>query len=262
MRHYEARKSGLQKMKAIVSFLALCVVGVFAATIWGWREMREVDKLRADNEALRQKLAAVETDSQERAKELLAQRKEVQNLQREAREVHKLRGEVNRLRSGADSLAQLQEAQSRLKRENQTLREAARKASARPTGTTFERGTFPKESWEFLGYESPEDALVSAIWTMQQGDPQGYFESLAPAEQERMAQRWQDKTEEEIANKHQSDVAAISGLRVLSRRDISNHEVVLDIYIDVEGRGRMQTVSMQRIGGEWKFAGEAPEETP
>ena len=245
-------------MKAIVSFLALCVACVIAA--WGWRE---AGKLRADNEALRQKLASAETTSQEQVEALQARhQKEVKNLQREAQEVHKLRGEVNRLRSGADSLAQLQEVQSRLKRENQTLREAARKAAARPTETTFERGNFPRESWEFLGYKSPEDALVSAIWTMQQGDPQGYFESLAPAEQERMAERWQDKTEEEIANKHQSDVAPISGIRVLNRRDISDHEVVLDVYIDVEGKGRMQTVSMQRIDNEWKFAGEIPAETP
>lgn len=247
-------------MKAIVSFLTLCVVGVVAAAIWGWRE---AGKLRADNEALRQKLAAVETASQKRAEALQTRhQKEVQNLQREAQEVHKLRGEVNRLRSGAESLAQLQQAQSRLERENQTLREAARKAAIRPTETTFERGNFPRESWGFLGYKSPEDALVSAIWTMQQGDPQGYFESLAPAEQERMVERWQDKTEEEIANKHQSDVAAISGIRVLNRRDTSDHEVVLDVYIDVEGKGRMQTVSMQRIDNEWKFAGEIPAETP
>ena len=248
-------------MKAIVSFLALCVVGVFAATIWGWREMREVGKLRADNEALRQKLAAAETTHRKQAEALQTQhQKEMKKLQRDAQEVHKLRGEVNRLRSGADSLAQLQEVQSRLKRENQTLREAARKAIARPTETTFERGNFPRESWEFLGYKSPEDALISAIWTMQQGDPQGYYESLAPAEQERMAERWQNQTEEEIANKHQSDVAAISGIRVLDRRDISDNEAVLDVYI--EGAGRMQTVSMQRIDNQWKFAGEVPEETP
>ena len=248
-------------MKAIVSFLALCVVGVFAATIWGWREMREVGKLRADNEALRQKLAAAETTYREQAEALQTQhQKEMKKLQRDAQEVHKLRGEVNRLRSGADSLAQLQEAQSRLKRENQILREAARKAAARPTETTFERGNFPRESWEFLGYKSPEDTLVSAIWTMQQGDPQGYYESLAPAEQERMAERWQDKTEEEIARKHQSDVEGVSSIRVLNRRDISDHEVFLDVY--VEGPGRMQTISMQRIDNQWKFAGEAPEETP
>ena len=251
-------QTGLRKMKAIVSFLALCAVGAFAAAIWGWRE---VGKLRVDNEMLRQKLVSAETTHREQAEALQTRhQKEVKNLQREAQEVHKLRGEVNRLRSGADSLAQLQEAQSRLKRENQALREAARKAAARPTETTFERGNFPKESWGFLGYKSPEDALVSAIWTMQQGDPQGYYESLAPAEQERMAERWQDKTEEEIANKHQSDVAAISGIRVLDRRDISDHEVVLDVY--VEGTGRMQTVSMQRIDNQWKFAGEVPEETP
>ena len=244
-------------MKAIVSFLALCVV---ATAIWGWRE---VGKLRADNEALRQKLAAAETASQEQAEALQARhQKEVQSLQRQAQEVHKLRGEVNRLQSGAESLARLQEAQSRLKRENQTLREAARKAAVRPTRARLKQGNFPKENWEFLGYKSPEDALISAIWTMQQGDPQGYFESLAPAEQERMAQRWQDKSDEEIASKHQSDVAAISGIRVLNRRELSDHEVVLDVYIDVEGTGRMQTVSMQRIDNQWKFAGEVPEETP
>ncbi len=250
-----------RRMKTIVSILALGVVGGIAAAIWGWQE---VGRLRITNEALQQKLVAAESTAKESAAALQARhQKEKQRLEQEAREVHKLRGEVNRLRGGADSAARLQEANRQLERENRTLRESATETAAGAAAAAVERDSFPKESWQFLGYASPEDALVSAIWTMQQGDPQSYFESLAPVEQERMARRWQDKTEAEISSKHQSDVAAISGLRVLSRRDVSNHEAVLDVYIEsTEGQGRMETVSMQRIGNEWKFAGSGDEAAP
>ena len=88
---------------------------------------------------------------------------------------------------------------------------------------------------------------------MQQGDPQAYFDSLAPEEQERMSARWEEKSEQEVSDKHQSDVAAISGLQVLNRRDLSQTEVEMDVYID--GVGRMETVSMQRVGEDWKFKG-------
>jgi len=110
-----------------------------------------------------------------------------------------------------------------------------------------------KESWGFLGYTTPEDALVSAIYSMQQGDTQAYFDSLAPEEQERMSERWQEQSETEISDKHQSDVAAIAGLQVLNRRSVTETEVLMDVYID--GPGRMETVSMQLVGEDWKFKG-------
>ena len=112
---------------------------------------------------------------------------------------------------------------------------------------------FPKESWTFAGYNTPENALISAIWAMQQGTPDAYLSSLAPGEQKRMAERWAGKTEAEIAAKHQSDVTPISGIRVLQQEAVDRDSMVMSVYID--GVDRMEKVSMKRINNEWKFGG-------
>lgn len=88
---------------------------------------------------------------------------------------------------------------------------------------------------------------------MREGNPQTYLQSLSPEEQARLAKSWQNKPETEIVAKHQSDVAAITGLRVLDRQTVSPNEVLMNVYI--EGVGRMEKVSMKLIGNEWKFGG-------
>ena len=241
-------------MKALVTGLAVVAVAGVAGSILGWQTMR---RLSAENEALRAQQAALQAEAEAQSETLKKQHQaEVDKLSADVREVHKLRGEVSQLRGGAKAISQLQEANRRLQTENQKLRQesgAPAQESQAGVGTVF-----PKENWEFLGYTTPEDALISAIWTMQQGDPQAYFDSLAPAEQERMAARWEEKSEDEVSEKHQSDVAAISGLQVLNSHQVSETEVVMDVYID--GPGRMESVSMQRIDDEWRFGGYVPKE--
>ena len=63
-----------------------------------------------------------------------------------------------------------------------------------------------REQWSNAGYASPEAALVSAIWSMREGNPKSYLESLSPEEQQRMSKVWEGKTEQEIVAKHQQDV--------------------------------------------------------
>ena len=236
-------------MKAIVSFLVVCAIGGLAGSAFGWKE---IQRLRAENQALKAQAEATSAKAGESLAALeAAHESQVKKLESEAKEVFKLRGEVSQLRGGAKAISQLQEANKKLSSENRSLRASSESATQELGAET--RGNFPKENWEFLGYTTPEDALISAIWSMQQGDPQAYFDSLAPEEQERMSERWEEKSEQEVSDKHQSDVAAISGLQVLTRRDLSETDVEMDVYID--GVGRMETVSMQRVGEEWKFKG-------
>lgn len=236
-------------MKALVTVLAVVAVVGVAGSILGWQEVR---RLSAENEALRAQRSALQDEAKAQSESLKQRHQaEVDKLSADAREVFKLRGEVSQLRGGAQAISQLQESNRRLQTENQKLRQAS--GAPAPEIQAAGGNVFPKESWEFLGYTTPEDALISAIWTMQQGDPQAYFDSLAPAEQERMSARWEEKSETEVSEKHQSDVAAISGLQVLNSRQVSETEVVMDVYI--EGPGRMQSVSMQRLDDEWRFGG-------
>jgi hypothetical protein len=88
---------------------------------------------------------------------------------------------------------------------------------------------------------------------MKEGNPKSYLESLAPEEQARMAKVWENQTEAEIAAKHQSDVSAISAFRIMERQNVSDNEVLLNVYI--EGVGRMEKVAMKRVGNVWKFGG-------
>ena len=88
---------------------------------------------------------------------------------------------------------------------------------------------------------------------MKEGNPKTYLESLAPEEQARMSKVWENKSEAEIAAKHQSDVAAISGMQILGRKAISADEIQMNVYI--QGPDRLEIVSMKQIDGQWKFGG-------
>ncbi len=235
---------------AIPVFLALAGIA-FGALQW-----TTAKALRAENEALRKQLASLEADVAAAAQETGKKRDvEIARLRKQAEEVHQLRGDVARLRGEADEAARLREANERLRARTLTQPSAPTSGAAAPVDPlpSVQPNSFPKENWSFAGYETPENALVTAIWAMQQGTPETYLDSLAPEEQVRMAQRWQGKSEEEIAAKHQSDVTRITGITVTGREDIDADNIVMNVQID--GVNRAEKVSMKRVDGQWKFGG-------
>ena len=68
-----------------------------------------------------------------------------------------------------------------------------------------------------------------------------------------MSKVWENKSETEIAAKHQSDVSTITGMQVLDRKTISPEETQMTVYI--QGVDRMEKVSMKLVNDEWKFGG-------
>jgi hypothetical protein len=209
----------------------------------------DVKPLQSENESLRAEIAALKARSTESD---ATREAELKRLQSDAQDAARLRGEVTQLRNAAKDAEKLRAENQQLRTENQKLRGAAApaNAAAAPAPAT---GTFPRESWAFAGYTSPESALVSAIWSMQQGNPKQYFDSLTPEEQTRMAKVWENKSEAELAAKHQADVSQIKGMRVLEKQELSVDEVQMSVYI--EGVDRTEKVSMKRVGNDWKFGG-------
>ena len=226
--------------------VALLLVGFGAAYV----EWKLAATLRAENEALRAESQSLKDQNAATDDAQTKQRdQELQRLRAEAQELNKLRNEVSQLRAGAKET-------ERLRAENQQLRAAASvpQPGVPPVPTVpAVADHFAKEQWAFAGYATPEAALMSAIWAMREGNPKTYLESLSPDEQLRMAKVWQNKSEEEVAAKHKADVAAITAMRILERNAVSADEMVMSVY--VEGAGRMEKVSMKRVGGEWKFGG-------
>jgi hypothetical protein len=208
--------------------------------------------LSEDNEQLRLKIESLETDANTSSNVVDMVRTQSEKMRAQTLELVKLRNEVTQLRDESKQAKNAGDENQRLKEELARLKSSV--ANAQPPATNSTRaGHFPRESWSFSGYASPEAALVSAIWSMKEGNPRSYLESLAPSEQERMAEVWQNKSEDELAAKHRNDVAAISGIRVLERQDIAAGEIVMNVFL--EGVERTEKIRMNQVGQDWKFGG-------
>ncbi len=230
--------------------MMLALIAALAAAYLGWKT---AGKLRAENEALKAEYAGFKAQQTAEAEAQARQREqELQRLRSEAEEVHKLRGEASQLRAGSREVEKLRAENQKLRGDNQQMRAANATATAAPVPAAT-ADLFPRESWAFAGYASPEAALVSAVWAMREGNPRTYLESLTPEEQTRMAAAWQNKSEAELAAKHQQEVASITGVRILDRQALSPDEVLMTVLID--GTGRTEKVSMKRVGTDWKFGG-------
>lgn len=217
----------------------------------------DAKKLQSENEALRAEIAAFQARS---ADADTARNAELKRQQSDASDVARLRGEITQLRNASKDADKLRAENQQLRSENQKLRGAAVAAEAAPASPAPAAGTFPREAWKFAGYGSPENALISAIYAMQQGYTREYFNSLTPDEQARMAQTWQGKSQEEIAAKHSSDTAAITGIQVMNQQAISADEIQMNVRIG--GVERDEKLSVKRIGNDWKFNGFIREAKP
>ena len=244
-------------MKILRWLGAVVLLAAMAAAVVNWRQ---VQQLRSENERLRAQWQEFKAQS-ELGAEAQAKRhdEELQRLRTQAQEVFKLRSEVTQLRSAAHEAETLRGENRQLRSQNQQLQSGAVSGAPAPVATAVAPGAqtggdqFPRETWTFAGYSTPEAALVSAVWAMKEGKPQMYLDSLSPEEQARMAKAWENKPESEVAAKHQQDVSKITGVRILDRQQVSPEEIRMNVFID--GPGRTETVSMKRVGGDWKFGG-------
>jgi hypothetical protein len=231
-----------------VVIILILVIGTAAGI--GWRRTaslkQENQRLAAEIEALKQPVAGLSEDQTRK------QEADSRKAAADAQELVKLRGEVSRLRMSATEAEKLRSEVGALRAQNRDLRGQPSVAEAPASSATTDQ--FPRQSWTFSGYASPEAALVSAIWAMKEGKPQVFMDSLSPEERHRMAQTWQGKSEEEIAAKHRGDVGNIQGMRILSRTPISPGEVQMQVFL--EGANLVETIKMnQQTDQQWKFGG-------
>ena len=241
-------------MKAICVFLCCALLGTGIGLI---RQMKSVRALRVENAALQEQLRNFEQVQSESAAQFTHVKAEFTRLRAQEQELARLRGEVTQLRTGSKDAEKLRGENQQLRAENQQLRASASvpapATGAAPNAASAAAGHFPREAWTFAGYSTPEHALITAIWAMREGNPRTYFESLSAEEQARMTQAWENKSAEEIAATHQSNVSRITSLRVLEQQQVSPEEMTMSVYVG--GVDRMEKVSMRKVGEEWKFGG-------
>ena len=238
-------------MKLMRGLVLVALLVAVAAAVVGWRR---VEHLRSDNELLREELQRLRLQTAAAAQAQSGERdEELQRLRADARDVFKLRNEVTQLRTAVKQADAIRAENQQLRARNEQSLAGPAAAAPLSPASNAQVEQFPKESWTFAGYSTPEAALISAVWAMKEGRPQVYLDSLSAEEQARMAKVWENKSEGEIAAKHQQDVSQITNVRVMKQKEISPEEVQLTVFI--EGPNRLEIVSMKRAGVDWKFGG-------
>lgn len=212
-------------------------------------QQRSLVSLRNQNVYLRQQAAQVaqqRTDNQ-RTSNLLASVESSQALPPDQfSELLKLRGETG-----------LQKRElGKLRTELAARRNSATAQALRaPVSTNY----FPKESWAAAGNATPEAALQSVSFAMEEAiqrkDLKAFLALAGPAVQAEAARHFAGKSDSEITAELASDATMFAkqeGFRIINRKTISDDEVVLTYYI--EGTDAFGMMPFKRYGNEWKVS--------
>ena len=231
---------------------SVLILGASTLAILNWRRAA---LFKADNEELRSQVEMLQAAAESSGQLLEVTRENSQKVRSQMKELLQLRNEVTQLRNQQQKAEQLAAELEKVKHglaQGQPAQDAA-------APDWIAGDVFPKESWNFAGYATPEAAMISAIWAMKEGDRARYLESLTPREAERMIALWvSNDGGTAVDEKHRNLIAPISALRVLERQATSPTEMVMNVFI--EGPGRVERVRLSQIGEEWKFGGFIREE--
>jgi hypothetical protein len=199
----------------------------------------QLTQLAAENERLSNLLAQVTgalRQSKEQERELLRLRAEVARVRQQNKDVDKVREENRQLRAG---LANRQNA-----------------SGATMVTEAASADYWPKNSWAFAGYATPEASLQSGLWAANSGDVGTFFSSITGDLQAEVQNDLKAKSEAEVKTKLLDEVAKMKSCRIVNRDILSHEEVLLTVSVEEDEKGAtISKMMMRKVANEWKFSG-------
>jgi hypothetical protein len=223
-----------------VMIVAMAVI----AALWGV-QLEANRHLREQADASRQllsRLAVLEVDNN-RLSNIVAQAN-TPLAEEQLAELGKLREEVRRLRNRTNDLQTLRTELRRLRGELSAAR-SSMTSNAPPDVPASD--IFPRDSWKFAGYDTPENAVESVTWAISQGDEDSYMESLSP--------ELQDEMQSELADGSFGDLGPLemkeaTGFRIVDRETVSDGRQIFTIYLD--GQGDETPLALVKTADGWR----------
>lgn len=199
----------------------------------------------------------------EEHKALEAQADQMKGLIAENEQLSNLVAQANRPQSLPDDqsleLLRLRGEAGILRRQTREL-EAVRNENlqARAGGAAPTAGYWPRASWAFAGYASPDAALQSYLWAVNNGDLKALRASATSEGRKRLDEEFGGKSETEVSISARNTFTNLKSVRVLNREVRADDAVVLTAAF--EDRTNTQTVKllMMKIGSDWKLSSPVP----
>jgi hypothetical protein len=235
------------KLAIIVALLA------GAAVLWTVQHQTEA-QLHAERDALQRQLdqtAGLQADN-ERLSNLVAQAQGSFSSE-QLSELLRLRGEVGMLRRETNQLPRLKEQNDQLRTALKAANDARNSGLAHAPAEAPPLAVYPKTSWAFAGFATPETAFQSLNWAAANGDTNTFMAGMTPEQYTNMfGNQSNGNPFDDLKNKINQN----SSFRILSKDVISDSEVVVKALGDAEGFNTPAKLVFRNIDGQWKFAGE------
>lgn len=244
---------------------AIAAAGISAPLIF---QHQSLDRLRAENSALRQQLEQAGAVHAENAGRTQVGQAELERLRKEQNELLRLRAEVTRLRGQEQELVKLRAAKPPVAPAATPIRNAN---EAEPPNH------LPREMWLDAGFGTPHAALQTRGWAIQTANRERFKESVYVTDgaRKRMEQMLEqmiatapdpEKARREILEKGLGVEEGLllpmmaknrdmnyTGYRILSQEAPSEDRRVLEVETEMAAAPpQRETLNLQQFGGEWK----------
>lgn len=194
-------------------------------------QFKRVEELEAENVRLSNIVARANTPlADEQLAELQGLREQVESLRKRTNDVASLQTEVNRLRAALSAVGD------------------AVSGGAPPDVPASD--IYPRDSWDFAGYNTPEDTIQSVFWAIGEGDEDTYAAGLAPELQDEMQEEFADGS---FVDDGPLELSNVTGYRIVDRDMTSDHEEIITVFTD--GANQSMPIVVQKTdAGDWVIA--------
>jgi len=229
----------------------VCVAAVIGLAIWLAVEHKARLRLGEEHKALEQQLKQMAGLIAENAQlsNVVARANGAQSLpDDQSRELLRLRGEVGLLRQQSQEL-------ETVRTENRQARAALESSLKTQSAATADY--WPRDSWAFTGYASPDAALRTSLWAANNGDLKALLASATGEVRKEMEEEFGGKSESEASIRAMDQVISLKSVRVLNREVRADDTVVVTAAFEDRTDTHTVKLLMKKFGNDWKISGPA-----
>lgn len=165
-----------------------------------------------------------------------------------SQELLRLRGQVGVLRQSTREL-------DSVRNENRQFRAALENSQKIQSSGPASADYWPRDSWAFAGYASPDAALQTSIWACNNGDLKALLTSATGEFRQMIEKEFEGKPESEASIRAMDQVSGLKSVRVLNRDVQGDDTVVLTMAFEDGTDSHSENLLMKKIDGDWKVAG-------
>jgi hypothetical protein len=158
-------------------------------------------------------------------------------------ELADLRRQVEALRHRTNDIAGLQTEILRLRN---LLSAAATSAEGGTAPEVPASDIYPRDTWTFAGYDTPENTIQSIMWAVSEGDPDTYAAGITPELGGELQSEFEDGS---FAANGPMEMGDVTGYRIVDRDVVSENQVMYTVFMD--GPNELMQIPIEQTTNGW-----------